>query len=615
MGSERLRTDGFAPIGGYGVIGDGRSLAFVAADGTIDWWAVPAMDAPPVFAALLDPESGGSFRLCPAVAYRAERRYLPGTSVLETTFTTDRGQVRVTDAVNRNVAGLLAWPELAREVRAVGGEVPMRWQVTPGTRLCRVRPWASGCDRAPLLRAGDQAIALVTDGAGEPRIAPAEVNGEFTARPGRGALLALAAADATALAVPPPAQVRGRLRATEEAWARWCGTVCYAGPRRDLVVRSAMTLKLLTYAPTGALMAAGTTSLPEAIGGDRNYDYRYGWIRDVSFALEALIELGLRHEAHGTLTWLLDAVGSTAPDIRPCYGLRGGVPDDRRELPLRGYRGSRPALDGNKAVSQAQWGGYGDLLDSVWLAVDRAGVILGPGTGRMLEDMAGRVCDVWAEPDAGIWELGESRHYTISKIACWTALDRAVRLAERGQVPARDAGRWRAEAAAIRQWTDQHCWSPAKRSYTFYAGTDDLDAAVLLAGRTGYLSGDDPRFTQTIDAVRRELADGPAVYRYTGSRAQEGAFVACSFWLADALARACRRAAAREIWDGITARAANDLGLLSEEFDPATGELLGNLPQALSHLALISAAVRLAGDGVTVNRNFHSWHDINPVCG
>jgi GH15 family glucan-1,4-alpha-glucosidase len=197
------------------------------------------------------------------------------------------------------------------------------------------------------------------------------VSGEFTARPGSDALLALAAANRAALTVPPPDQVRARLRATEETWARWCGTVCYAGPHRDLIVRGAMTLKLLTYAPTGALMAAGTTSLPEAIGGKRNFDYRYGWIRDTSFALEALIGLGLRHESHGTLTWLLDSVAATGPDTRPFYGLRGDVPNEMRELPLCGYRDSRPAFDGNQAVSQSQWGGYGDLLESVWLAVDR----------------------------------------------------------------------------------------------------------------------------------------------------------------------------------------------------------------------------------------------------
>lgn len=596
MESEGLRTDGFAPIGGYGVIGDGRSLALVAEDGSVDWWAVPAMDAPPVLAALLDPETGGSFTLSPAVPYRAERRYLPDTNVLETTFTTDAGQVRVTDAVNRDVTGLLAWPELAREVRAVRGEVPMRWRITPGARFRRSRPWTEHSDRAPLLRVGDQSIAVVTDEAGEPRLDREEISGEFAARPGRDALLALAGADGSPLAVPSPDDVRARLRVTGNAWRDWCRTVSYDGPSADLVVRGALTLKLLTYAPTGALMAAGTTSLPEAIGGERNFDYRYGWIRDTSFALEALIKLGLRHEIRGTLAWMLDAIGRHGTGVRPFYGIRGDLPDGRREVPLRGYRDSQPVAEGNEAGSQSQWGCYGDLLQSVWLAVDQASVVLDPGSARLLEDIAGQACDSWSRPDSGIWELGPARHYTISKMACWAALDRMIRLAERGQVSARDVGRWRAEAAAIREWTDEHCWSSSKRSYTFYAGSDDLDAAVLLAGRTGYLAGDDPRFAQTIDAVRRELADGPAVYRYTGSRKQEGAFLACSFWLVDALARAGRHEQAREVWDGITALAPNDLGLMSEELDPGTGDLLGNLPQALSHLALISAAVRLAGD-------------------
>lgn len=596
MGPEALRTDGFAPIGGYAVIGDGRSLALVAADGSVDWWAVPAMDAPPVFAALLDPETGGSFALTPAVPYRAERRYLPGTNVLETTFTTDAGQVRVTDAVNRDVTGLLAWPELAREVRALSGEVPMRWRVTPGTRFRRSRPWTERRDQTPLLRTGDQSIAVVTDEAGEPRPGRGEISGEFAARPGRDALLALAGADGSPLAVPSPADVRARLRVTGDAWRDWCRTVSYAGPSPDLVVRAALTLKLLTYAPTGALMAAGTTSLPESIGGERNFDYRYGWVRDTSFALEALIKLGLRHEIRGTLAWMLDAIGRHGAEVRPFYGIRGDLPDERREVALRGYRDSRPVAEGNEAVSQSQWGCYGDLLQSVWLAVDQASVILDPATARLLEDIAGQACDSWSHPDSGIWELGPARHYTISKMACWAALDRMIRLAERGQVAARDIGRWRAEAAAIRAWTDEHCWSSAKRSYTFYAGSDDLDAAVLLAGRTGYLAGADPRFAQTIDAVRRELADGAAVYRYTGSRKQEGAFLACSFWLVDALARTGRHEQASDVWDGITALAPNDLGLMSEELDPGTGGLLGNLPQALSHLALISAAVRLAGD-------------------
>jgi GH15 family glucan-1,4-alpha-glucosidase len=574
----------------------GGRWRWVAADGAVDWWAVPAMDARPVFAAMLDPETGGSFILEPAVPYQVQRRYLPDTNVLETTFTTGGGLVRVVDALNRDVTGLLAWTELAREVRAGAGEVPMRWRVAPGTRFHHARPWAWEHRGAPLMRIGGQMIALVTDDAGEPRIGREEISGEFTARPGRDALLALAATDGEPVAVPPVGQVRDRLRATEAAWRRWSGTVSYDGPDRDVVLRSALVLKLLTFAPTGALMAAGTTSLPERIGGQRNFDYRYGWIRDTSFALDALVRLGLQHEAHSTLSWMLGAVAGTAPDIRPFYGLRGQVPTEEKKLPVRGYRDSRPAFDGNQAIGQSQWGNYGDLLESVWIAVNRDATVLDAETARMLEMMAGRVCDLWAEPDSGIWELGSKRHYTISKIACWAALDRMAGLAGRGQVAAREVARWRAEAGAIRAWVDEHCWSQAKRSYSFYAGADDLDASVLLAGRTGYLAGDDPRFSQTIDAIRGELSEGPAMYRYTGSRKEEGAFLACSFWLIDALARAGRQDEARQVWKGITARA-NDLGLLSEEFDPASGELRGNLPQALSHLALVSAACQLAGHG------------------
>ena len=593
MGHTPHRDEGFAPIGEYGIIGDGQSLALVAADGAIDWWAVPAMNDPPVFGALLDPDTGGRFALAPAVPYQVRRRYLPGTNVLETTFTTDAGAVSVVDALNRDVDGLPGWAELVREVRPADGEVPMRWQVSPGTRLRQSRPWAWQQAGTPVLRAGGLMAALVSEDAGQPVLGPGSIGGEFTARAGRRPLLALVVTGRAPVRAPRPGRVRERLRATEDAWRRWSGTLSYHGPDRDLVVRSALALKMLTHAPTGALMAAGTTSLPERVGAQRNFDYRFGWIRDTSFALEALMRLGLERETHQTLSWMIAAIRGTAPDIKPFYTLSGGVPGGEAELPVRGYQDSRPAHDGNQAASQRQWGNYGDLLECVCLAVEMDGAVLDPETARMLELIADRVCDRWPEPDSGIWELGDQEHYTISKLACWTALDRMVRLAERGQVAARDVPRWRAEAAAIRAWVDEHCWSPAKRSYTFYAGTDDLDASVLLAGRMGFLAGDDPRFVQTIDAIRAELAEGALVYRYTGSREQEGAFVACSFWLVDALARAGRVKQAREVWEGVT-EFAGDAGLLSEEIDPVSGEQRGNVPQALSHLALLTAAWQIS---------------------
>ena len=589
-----MRRDGFAPLGEYGLLGDGLSAALVAADGSIDWWAVPAMDAPPVFGAILDPGGGGSFTLGPAVPYHSERRYLPGTNVLETTFRTDDGTVQVVDALNRDVDGPLPWRELVREVRGTAGEVPMRWRVAPGDRFGRARPWAWHHDGLPLLQVQDQEIAVVTEGAGEPRTGRAEVYGEFTARPGANALLALTAADQGPVPLPLAGRVRMRLRATEGSWRRWSETVRYCGPDRDLVVRSALVLKLLTYAPTRGLFASATTSLPERIGGRRNFDYRYGWVRDTSFALDALIRLGLEDEAYGTLAWLLRTVSGTAPDIRPFYGMRGDVPAGDGELPVRGFRDSRPAHEGNQAVSQPQWGNFGDLLQLVWIVVGHGLMVLDPGTARMLEQVADRVCDVWTKPDSGIWELGTRRHYTFSKMSCWVALDRAARLAEDGQLPTRNVGRWRAEAASLRDWIGANCWSKARQSYSFYAGSDDLDAAVLLAARMGYLPAGDSRFGQTVDAIRGELADGALLYRYTGSRQQEGAFLACSFWLADALARAGRASEARQVFRETVARR-GDLGLLSEEIDPASGELLGNVPQALSHLALLMAACELAG--------------------
>ena len=293
------------------------------------------------------------------------------------------------------------------------------------------------------------------------------------------------------------------------------------------------------------------------------------------------MRLGLQHETHGTLSWMLGAIRGTAPDIRPFYDLRGQVPEQEAELGLPGYRGSQPVLEGNQAVDQPQWGNFGDLLECVWLAVERDSAVLDPVTGRMLERIAERVCDVWTKPGLGYLGTRDpaALHDLQDGLLGGPGPDGPARRTRPGG-RARRRARWRAEASAIRDWVNVRCWSEAKRSYTFYAGSDDLDASVLLAGRMGFVPGDSPRFSQTIDAVRDELADGPLIYRYSGSREQEGAFLACSFWLIDALVRAGRHEQAREIWKGM-APYAGDLGLLSEEFDPASGELRGNLPQAL----------------------------------
>lgn len=593
-----LRIEGYAPLGDYAVLGDMQTVALVAADGAVDWFPVPTLDSPPVCAAILDPDQGGSIGLAPTVAYEVSRRYRQDTLVLETTFTTEGGQVRVTDSLGLGALGLLPWTELARLVEVTSGEVPMGWHVRPGSRFGHAQPWSHLGDGIPMVLVGDQHLALVADDVGEPCLDGRGISGTFLGRPERAGLLAVVATDGEPVHVPSAAEVRERLERTAERWRQWSGLVSYQGPWRDLVVRSALTLKALTRQSTGAIAGAATTSLPEKIGGDRNYDYRFAWVRDASFALDALSRLGLSEETHAGVSWLLDAVSQEAPGLRVFYGLAGQPVSAEMQVvkDLAGYRCSPPVHTGNSAADQLQLGAYGDLLDAVWRYVQHSGRLDGDTAG-MLAGMADRVCDVWTSADAGLWELGTYEHYTISKIGCWTALDRAVRLAEHGQLPSLHRPRWAMERDKVRTWVDQRCWSSTKQAYTFYAGTEELDAAVLLAARTGFCPGDDPRLHTTIDAIRAELsAEGPLLYRYSGQRGKEGAFLACSCWMVEALTHVGRLEEASSLFEGFVGRA-NDVGLYTEEMDPLSGELLGNIPQALTHLAVIGAATALARAG------------------
>lgn len=592
------RVDGFAPLSDYGMLADGRGAALVAADGAVDWFAAPRLDSAPLCAALVDPERGGALTLHPAVEHTSSQRYLPETMTLETTFRCADAVVRVTDSLNRAGTGQLPWTELARRVEVTGDPVPMVWSVHPGHRLGSERPWGEVRQGQALLHVGPLLVGLVTDGAGQPHLEQtpggAAVTGEFTARAEGHALLAVTVSEAEPLPCPAAADVDRRIDATTEEWTRWCGRVDYDGPHREMVTRSALALKALTVAPTAAIAAALTTSLPERIGGPRNFDYRFGWVRDSSFAIDAQAQLGLTEEVHGSLSWLLRAVRRTAPEVRAMYTLEGEPASAEMSSleHLPGYRGSVPVQVGNSAAQQLQLGAYGDLLDAVWRYVDNGGQ-LDPGSGEVLASIVDEVCDRWQCRDAGLWELGDQQHYTISKIGCWVALDRGVRLAEGGQVPAMRADRWRTERDTVHAWVDEHCWSPTKDSYTFHADTDELDCAVLLAARTGFLDGTDPRLASTVEAIRAELgAGGPLLYRYSGMSKQEGAFLACSAWLVEALVHVGRRDEALALFEELLGHA-GDTGLLTEEIDPDTGQLLGNLPQALTHLAVIGAGCRL----------------------
>ena len=587
-----LRDDGYAPIASYAAVGDGRSVALVALDGSIDWWTLPTMDAPPAFSGILDPEDGGHIRLRPVGATSASRSYIGSSTVLATTFTTDSGSVRVTDSVNLINGQQLPWSELCRLVEGLDGRVEMEWEVAVGNRFATARPWATTRRGIPEVTIGDQNLGVVLGDAGTPEVNGHVVRGSFVVEQGSRHVLAVVSTDGEPLFVPDAGAVADRIEDTVGTWEAWGRGIEYAGPWEETVRASARALKLLVYTPTGAIAAAPTTSLPEALGGSRNYDYRFAWIRDMSFVIQALIQLGLHEDSHRALSWLLSTVRQTAPDLHVFYSLDGRLAESEAEIPVRGYRDSRPVRAGNGAAGQTQLGTFGDLLDAVWLYAC-GGNLLDDGTARMVAICADRVCDLWRNQDSGIWELDDKRHYTSSKLACWSALDRACRLADEGCVTSRSRERWAFERDAVAAWIREHCWSTRQKSYAFYAGTDRLDAAVLHGARIGFDRGE--CMSATIDAVRRELGRGPLLYRYSGMAGQEGAFVACSFWMVEALAFCGRRDEAVALMDELV-DLPNDVGLLAEELDPDTGDFLGNFPLGLSHLALVGAATALRAD-------------------
>lgn len=590
------RVDGYAPLRDYALIGDGRTGALVARDGSIDWLPVPDLDSPSVFAAILDSERGGRFELAPEQPYQVERRYLPGTNVLETTFRTGSGAVRVTDALTLPDGGLYPFRELQRRVEGLAGRVALRWRLEPRFGYGAATPRLVRRLGQPVAMAGGDAVALTVFDAGEPVLERDGWRGRFEAAEGSAALLALSFAHQEPLVLPVHAELDARFEQTCVTWRRWADDRTYEGPWREAVIRSALALKLLVFAPSGAVAAAATTSLPEQIGGGRNWDYRYSWIRDGAFTIDAFLQLGCPAEARAYFWWLMHATQLTAPRLHVLYRLDGGTRTPESALPLAGYRRSQPVNIGNGAAEQLQLDTYGELLQTAWLYA-HGGNPIDRDIGRRLAGLADFVCANWRQPDSGIWEVrSEPVHFTQSKMMCAVALDRAVELAEQNLVPRRRVARWRSEASAVRKFIDANCWSERKRSYVRFAGGDELDASLLLAALHRYGDAQDERVRGTIDAVARELRDGPFVHRYTGDDGlpgSEGAFLACSFWLIEALARA-GRADEASVLMGDVVSLANDVGLFSEEIDPASGEFLGNMPQGLSHLALIGAAVALA---------------------
>ena len=595
------------PIAEYGLLSDCNTAALVGRDGSIDWLCLPRFDAPAVFARILDADAG-HWSIRPAGEFSTERRYAEGSLVLETTFTTDTGVVRLRDALvfaagqRGHDLGLDSPHELCRSVEGVSGTVELVLELAPRPEYGLVHPLFRQTDGGGRTFGGpNQLVAR----AGVPvSIGDATMKASFSVSEGKAVGFSIRWIPAEARKAPEPTApdaVAARIDDTTAAWRSWeAEHSIYDGPHRDLVRLSSRVLQGLTYRPTGAIVAAPTTSLPETVGGERNWDYRYSWIRDASLTLQALYIGSCPDEAGDFISFMTSSAGGGASDMHSLqimYGIRGEHDLTERELPhLRGWRDSAPVRIGNGAWGQRQLDVYGELLDALHLYHEQLGE-LHPEIQLFVAELAGAAARGWKEMDAGMWEMrGEPRHHLSSKVLCWTALDRAVKLAPRlGEYA--NAEEWTAERDRIREAILERGWSEAKQAYAQSFDSDDLDAAALLMPLVGFLPATDERMRSTIEAIGSGLTQDGLVLRYLndeglnadGLTGEEGTFVICSFWLVSCLARAGEIERAEELFDQL-AGYANDLGLLAEEIDAQSGELLGNFPQAFSHIGLITAA-------------------------
>lgn len=592
-GEVRRGTAPGEDLRSYAPIGDGRTVALVGLRGQIDWLPIPSLGSPPVFARLLDDATGGCIELEPEGEYSVRRRYIARTNVLTTTFTTPAGVAKVTDAIVTGVAGRLPWAELARRIDGMRGTVRFRWRVQPGTALQTASPWAQRTEHGTIIRCGETTIAVVghDHGTAEPetdRTAGPILSGAFGTSEGSRHLLIVVATNDEPVHIPDPANVDRGIDRTIRSWRVWSDEFSYDGPWQEAVQRSALALKLLIHSPTGSIAAAATTSLPESAHGGKNWDYRFAWVRDLAYTAHALVLFGLREETHAAIAWLLRTIRAHGPDLQVFYSLDGDVDTTVTEHDVAGWRGIGPVVTGNPASGQLQLGVYGDLF-AICRTYVEAGNILDIETGRMLASVADRTCDLWRNPDAGMWELPEDAQHTSSKMGCWVALEDAIALAERGQIPG-STERWIVERDRIREYIEQECWSDKLGAYVMTPGGEDLDASVLLHAPTGFDRGE--RMSSTIDAITRGLGAGPLVYRYSGADEDEHTFVACAFWRATALACVGRHQEALELMDDLVGLA-NDVGVYAEMIAEDDYAFWGNLPQALSHLALINAALTI----------------------
>jgi GH15 family glucan-1,4-alpha-glucosidase len=581
------------PIEGYGLIGDTHTAALVGRNGSIDWLCLPRFDSGACFAALLGDRKNGRWLIAPRDETRATRRqYRHDTLVLETEFDTAAGTVRLVDFMTPREQE----PDIVRIVQGVRGEVAMQMELIIRFDYGRVVPWVRKIESHLEATGGPDALSLWTDVStyGENLTTRAE----FVVRAGEQVPFTLVW-HASHLSPPRPGDPLDALEDTTRWWTEWCARSTYVGPWRDDVMRSLITLKALTYEPTGGIVAAPTTSLPERIGGVRNWDYRYCWLRDATFTLYALMTGGFTSEAQSWRRWLMRAVAGDPSTLQIMYGVAGERRLPELELPwLTGYEGSAPVRVGNAAVNQLQLDVWGEVLDSLHVA-RRAGIEHDADSWSLQGALLDYLEDAWREPDEGIWEVrGPRRHFTHSKVMAWVAFDRAVKAVERfGRSGPVD--RWRAVRDQIHREVCQHGFDKQRVTFTQYYGSRELDASALMFPLVGFLPGDDPRMSGTLAAIERELMWEGLVRRYPskeaidGLPAGEGIFIACTFWLVDNYELQGRHAEAEALFTRLLG-IRNDLGLLAEEYDPAAKRQLGNFPQAFSHVMLINSARNLA---------------------
>jgi GH15 family glucan-1,4-alpha-glucosidase len=584
-----------APIEDYALIGDTHTAALVSREGSIDWLCLPRFDSPACFAALLGDRSNGRWRLGPAGGVReVRRRYQGDTLVLETEHRTEEGVVRVVDCMPPRQSD----PDLARVVEGVRGRVRMRMELTIRFDYGSIVPWVRRMDGALHAIAGPDSVWLRT---------PVPVHGEnlttvaeFTIAEGERAPFILtwhASHQRAPRRIDPVRAVDD----SEAWWGEWASRIVYEGGWQDAVIRSLLTLKALTYAPTGGIVASPTTSLPEALGGVRNWDYRYCWLRDSTFTLYALMLAGLADEAKAWREWLLRAVAGQPKQMQILYGVAGERRVTEQELPwLAGYQGARPVRVGNAAVDQFQLDVYGEVMDTLHLA-RQVGLPSDDATWDLQRALLEFLEDHWRDPDEGIWEIrGPRRQFTHSKVMAWVALDRAVKAVELAGLEG-PVERWRALRREIHEEVCRHGYDAERDTFVQYYGGKHLDASLLLIPLVGFLPASDPRMKATVAAIQRELMVDGLVHRYPPDGSEkvdglppgEGTFLACTFWLADNLAMMGRRDEAGAIFERLLALR-NDVGLLAEQYDPNDARQLGNFPQAFSHVALVNTARNLS---------------------